>query len=294
MKESADICFVVYSNETYFDLLELTLPFTIENTRHLGVRIYVVSNKIPNGKKIFPNVNYIDSQVNFCTGGGHFSQTMTKALNSISEKYIFFLCDDYIIKSPVKKERFDNITRILDVLDGDYISFSTQKHLEFFINEWKRPDIDVEKFGFPKNSFFVFDDRARHMYSVQPCVWKKDSLSKLLKHNPNISLHGLDNTDIMNMKGETRILSDFYNNSFYVDKPCFFDFGFKNYCVHFPLESYHVDEKPIGSDFFLLDYIEIVRHGKFLEPLVNSKIILTDILNSKLGLELKNKLSFFL
>ncbi len=34
-----DISFVVFTNENYFDLLYLTLPYTIENTKHLNKTI---------------------------------------------------------------------------------------------------------------------------------------------------------------------------------------------------------------------------------------------------------------
>jgi hypothetical protein len=56
--------------------------------------------------------------------------------------------------------------------------------------------------------------------------------------------------------------------------------------------TYHVDEKPLSTDFLLIDYIEIVRHGKFLDANVNSKDILNNILNSKENI--KNKLNKFI
>lgn len=108
-----------------------------------------------------------------------------------------------------------------------------------------------------------------------------------------ISLHQLDNTDIKNTKGEKRKLQEFYNYSFYEKKINFFDFGFKNYCYHYPTLTYHADEREIGSDFLLIDYIEIVRHGKFLNAEVNSKLLLKEILESENIKPIINKLSKF-
>jgi hypothetical protein len=286
-----DISFVVFTNENYFNLLYLTLPYTIENTKHLNKTINIVSNKIPQHEK-FDGVNYIDSNVNFSGDGSHFRDSLLFALNQIPEDYILFLCDDYLIKSPINKNRFDNIINILDIINGDYLALGTQKHIENFVVNWEKPNITLSEYGFPDGCFYKFDVTARHMYSVQPCVWKKSSLIELLIHNPSLTLHQLDNTNILNKKGENRQLSEFFNFSFYENKENFFDYGFNNFCYHYPPITYHVDEKPLSTDFLLIDYIEIVRHGKFLDADVNSKDILNNILNSDENI--KHKLKKFI
>lgn len=288
-----DISFVVFTNENYFNLLYLTLPFTIENTKHLGKPINIVSNRIPPYEK-FDEVNYIDCNVNFSSNGSHFRDTLLFALNQISEEYILFLCDDYLIKSPINKNRFDNLVKILEKINGSFLSLGTQKHIENFVVNWNRPDILLSDYGFPNDCFYEFDISARHMYSVQPCVWKKTDLIELLFHNPNLTLHQLDNTDILNKKGERRKLLESFNFSFYEKKENFFDYNFKNFCYHYPPFTYHVDEKNLSSDFLLIDYIEIVRHGKFLDADVNSKYILNDILEKKEFEKIKKKLINFI
>jgi hypothetical protein len=101
----------------------------------------------------------------------------------------------------------------------------------------------------------------------------------------------LDNTDILNKKGQKRQLDSKHNFAFYEEKNNFFDYNFKNYCYHYPPLSYHVDEKSINDDYFVIDYIEIVRHGKFINYNVNSKLILDKILLSMP--EINNKLQYF-
>ena len=285
--------FIVFTNEVYFNLLYLTLPFILNNTKHLGKKINIVSNKIPK-HEYFENVNYIEGNVEFSTNGNHFRNTLLNALNQIPEEYILFLCDDYLIKSPIKKERFDNIINILEKINGDFLALGTQKHIENFVINWKKPDIKLSDYGFPDNCFYEFDSETKHMYSVQPCIWKKTSLIELLTYNPEITLHQLDNTDIFNKKGQKRNLTEFYNFSFYEKKEDFFDYGFKNFCYHYPPLSYHVDEKELDTDFLLIDYIEIVRHGKFLDANVNSKYILNNILQTDNIKNIKEKLNKFI
>jgi hypothetical protein len=286
-----DISVIVFTNEKYFNLLYLTLPYTIENTKHLGIKIHVVTNKVPE-HETFEGVNYIESNTIFREDESHFWETLFVALGQIEEKYVLFLCDDYLIKSPIKQDKFEGIIPLLEELNADYLALGTQKHIQNFVVNWKKPEVDLTRYNFPEGCFYEFDETARHMYSVQPCIWKKTSLIEILKHNVGISLHQLDNTDIKNKRGERRKLDEGLNFSFYEKKENFFDYGFKNFCYHYPPTSYHVDEKPLYSEFFFIDYIEIVRHGKFLDFNVNSKKILYDILESKPNI--KNKLDKFL
>lgn len=285
-----DISFLIFTNEKYFDLLQLTLPYVINNTKHLGKNINVVSNNILNNM-LFDGVRFLNANEKFSNDGSHFRNSMIYALNNIDEKYILFLCDDYLIQSPINKTLFQNIITILDNLNVDFLALGTQKHIENVIINWEQPNINYVDFGFSKNFFFEIDTSYRHLYSVQPCIWKKSSLMDILEHNEYLTLHQLDNTDIMNRKGEKRKF-EFIEYLFYNSEPNFFDYGFKNLCYHNPPLTYHIDEKPIGSDFFLIDYCEIVRYGKFIETETNAKIILNKILEN--NIDLKSKLSIFL
>lgn len=285
-----DISFLIFTNEKYFDLLELTLPFVLNNTKHLEKKINVVSNRLPTNVSLY-DVTYFNANENFTENGSHFRNCMLYALERIGERYILFLCDDYLIQSPIDKIIFRNIISFLDEFSVDFLSLGTQKHIENVITSWKQPNIEHTNFWFDKNHFYEMDSSYRHMYSVQPCVWKKNSLIELLINNPTLTLHQLDNTDIMNKKQKRRNF-EFIEPLFYKNEPNFFDYQFKNFCYHNPPLTYHIDEKPIGSDFFLLDYFEIVRHGKFLTANVNSKFLLDNILEK--NIDLKSKLSRFL
>lgn len=276
-----DISFLIYTNENYFNLLYLTFPYFKKNTEELSKKTYIVSNKIPKHEK-FDNVTYIDANVNFEENGSHFRNTMLCALNQIKEDYVLFLCDDYLIKSPFKKDRFDKIIDLLTDLDIDYLSLGSQKHYIGFIdNFWKKPNIDLKKYNFPENCLYEMNESVKHLYSVQPCIWKKTSLIELLENNENLSLHYLDNTLILTKDGKSRNLIDSldYNQCFY-EKTNRLNYGFKNYCFSCDPISFNYDERDDDiTDFLFINYCEIVRHGKFMEQETNSKRFLDKILN---------------
>jgi hypothetical protein len=283
-----DICFNVYTNEEYFNINYITIPNLKRNTSELNWKINLISNRFPEHEK-FDNVNYIESNITFQNDGGHYRNTMLYALNGMTEKYIIFMCDDYIIKSPLKFERFRNIPKIMDELDADFVTLSTQNHMSNFIPNWNKPNIDMLKYGFPENCIYEMDNTYRHLYSVQPCIWKRESLIELLNHNKRLSLHDLDNTNIVNKRGEFRQMD---GSVFYEKIDGWFDYEFKNYCFHLPPISFHLDERNLDSDFLLIEYAEVIRHGKIIEPKTNSKDYFLNLLDNEYK-QIRSKLNKF-
>jgi len=288
-----DVAFLIFTNETYFDLLSLTLPYTIENTKHLNKKIYVVSNKIPIHDRI-DGIEYIETNNQFEEDGGHFRNVLFNALKQIPEEYILFLCDDYLLRSPIKKDKFDSLLEIIEELNADFFSLSTQKHYEMFMGKWNKPSIDLLKYDFPSDCLYEMDESVRHMYSVQPCIWKKTSLIQILdthiSKDRRLALHDLDNTNILTKDGNYRKLLDHehYSLMFYEDIPL--GYGFKNFCIHYPPYTNNFDEKVIGNDYFIIDYCEIIRGGKFIHG-TNSSAYLNEILPKHENI--KNKLERF-
>lgn len=286
----SDISFIVFTNETYFNINYVTIPQLIKNTKGLDAKINLVSNKFPEHKR-FVDVNYIESNVPFDGSGHHFRDTMLYALERIEEKYVFFLCDDYIFRSPVKENTFNSISGILDDLDADFLSLSTQKHMGAHVANWEKIDLDLPQYGFPNNSLCYMPDEYCHLYSVQPCIWKKESLIELLKHNPGLSLHGLDNLNIVNKKGERRERNPL--TLFYHEKPGFFDYGFKNIGIYLDPIGFNADERIPNSDYLIIDYCEVIRHGKIMEPDTNSKRYFLELIETEEYINIKEKLNKF-
>jgi hypothetical protein len=286
----SDISFNIFTNENYFNINYVTVPQLIKNTQGLNVKINLISNKFPQHER-FVGVNYIESNVPFDGSGHHFRNTMLYALERIEEKYVFFLCDDYIFRNPVKEETFNSISKILDELGGDFLSLSTQKHMGAYVNDWSRVELDLPKYGFPGGSLRYMPDEYCHMYSVQPCVWKKESLMELLQYNNRLSLHDLDNLNIVNKKGERRERNP--EILFYHKKPGFFDYGFKNIGIYLDPIGFNADERIPNSDYLIIDYCEIIRHGKIMEADTNSKKYFLELIETGEYKNIKEKLNKF-
>jgi hypothetical protein len=82
------------------------------------------------------------------------------------------------------------------------------------------------------------DNQYQHAFSVQPCIWKKSSLQQLLRDNPNISLHDMDNSKLNN-KDQYKII-----------------------CT-----NYKIYDGCCPPEYFIIGYVEIIRHGVFLMAL---------------------------
>ncbi len=80
----------------------------------------------------------------------------------------------------------------------------------------------------------------QYLYSVQPCIWNKNSMIEILEKYEEISLHDLDQT-LPNIKNE---------NDYFKSTACKLDSCFD-----------HIDK--IEDNYFVLAYVEICRHGVF-------------------------------
>ena len=119
------------------------------------------------------------------------------------------------------------------------------------------------------------DYNYRHTLSVQPGIWKVDQLLEILNLNKQLTLHQLDNSNIKDCKGNYRHLEE--NQEFYNDKD-FNHYNHRYFGLYSGKTSYHVDERPMNSDYLVLDYIEFIRHGKILEVNMNSRKHILEIL----------------
>lgn len=290
-KEKLNLSTLLYTNEMYFNLNYITVPHLKNSLNGIECDINIVSNKFPEHEK-FDGLIYHESNVEIMGNGGQFRDTILYALENIKEDYIFLTLDDYIFVSPFKKDRFVNLIKILDELNGDFISLASHKHMdEYYIPHWEKPNIDLEKYGFPKDCLYIMDDRYKHMLSVQPCIWRKSTLIDIIKHNEKLSLHDLDTLNILNKKGERRSIQP--GNLLHDDVIGFYDYGLKNYCFSHPYMTYNIDERPPHSDYLIINYLEVIRHGKWMGEHVLSGRMIRDILETKEYKSLKDKLTIF-
>lgn len=277
---------VVFTNEKYFNILYVTLPKLVQN---LNIPINVVTNKLLENN--FEKVNFIETNIEFSQQGSHFRDSMIKSLIKINSEYILFFCDDYMMNSPVNYENFESVMKIIKSYNCDFFSFSSLNYCDHIISKWNKIETNLSKFGIGGGVLYEIPDNYRHLYSVQPCIWKKTSLLELLDYNEELSISSLDNTNIKNKKGFFRHLN--YETNYYEDtESTSLDYGFKNLTINYPPFTYNIDDRPIGSEYFVFDYGEILRHGKVVESETNSKKILMKFLDENESLI--DKISQFL
>jgi hypothetical protein len=281
-----DISVFVYTNERGFNITYLTVPKVVNAFKEVVENIYVVANKLPS-QRDHDYVKYIDASVEFCGSGRHFSQTLQVALKQIKEDYVLFLCDDYFFKSQVKQNVFNSIVDLIKDNDVDYFSFSSLCYCDVIIKDWKTPNLNLEKYNLT-GTLLEISENYRHLYSVQPCIWKKSSLLKVLEHNPNLSLWDMDNSSLCNTKQNCRTLN-YETNMYLNDEENRLDYNFKNYTINLPPLTYNIDNRVPDSDFYVFDYGEIIRHGKFVDTMTNTKRLVLDYIEKDQALQEKLK-----
>jgi hypothetical protein len=283
---------LIFTNEYHIDILNVTLPRFITYLEPINCIINIVTNKLVNNTNIdFSKVKVIETNIEFSGEGKHFRDCMLSALKNIGSKYILFLCDDYMFNSVIKKDIFDKTMDVIKFHDCDFMSFSTLASNRNDLIKWNIIENNLSNFGINGGVLYEIDKNYRHLYSVQPCIWKKKSLIEILELNEYLTLHMMDNTMIKNKRGYQRNLN-YETNYFESNDLTSLDYEFKNYIIDLPPFTYNIDEKEINSDYFIFDYGEIMRHGKIQSYNTNSIIILKKFLND--NPEIKQKILKFL
>jgi hypothetical protein len=227
---------VVYTNETNFPILELFLKYFFKHNPNFIYPIYVVSNNFTKSELPYQDkVTYLSGNVEWNSQGKHFSQTLSNVLPQIKEEYIFYFCEDYILTDPIHVSALENLLKLMQDKNVDMFLFASSYPVN---HKWPLLDIEYSKYSFEPNIFYSTDNQYRHAYSVQPCIWKKSSLQQLLIDNPEASLHDMDNS-ILNNKDNYKII-----------------------CT-----NYKIYDGCCPPEYFIMGYVEIIRHGVFLMAL---------------------------
>ena len=235
-----DIRFIFYTNENNFALGELCIKHFLKQNKKENLKVSLISNKFPNSDFQFADqVTYLNANVERKDNGSHFAQTMLSVLPEIKEKYVFFFCDDYFF---VKETKYDDLREVLDMMDCDNIDYFGLDEIGEFkkINEYEKYVSSCENKY--KDHFYLRERDYRYLFSVQACIWNKESLHELLKVHNNISLHNLDETLDVIKTGNTykALCNDLIS------------------CFNF------IDVE--NTDYFLVAYHELIRHGCFWIP----------------------------
>jgi hypothetical protein len=227
---------VVYTNETNLPILELFLKYFFKHNPNFIYPIYVVSNNLTKTELPYQDkVTYLSGNVEWNSQGKHFSQTLFNVLPQIKEEYIFYFCEDYILTNPIHVSALENLLKLMQDENVDMFSFASSYPIN---HKWPLLDVECSKYSFEPNTFYSTDNQYKHAYSVQPCVWRKSSLQQLLIDNPEASLHDMDNS-VLNNKDNYKII-----------------------CT-----NYKIYDGCCPPEYFIIGYVEIIRHGVFLMAL---------------------------
>lgn len=245
---------VFFSTENRLALVNLAAKYWLKFNNEVNLSgISIIVNRIPQGIALPNNgIEYINAGVNYCPGSTHFGPSLKAALNQIKEDYVFFYCDDYITTHTYNVAQLDNLVRMMIYDNVDFVSFASMYPERFKF----KPYPNTEQYGFERGTFFEIDQTYRHAYSVQPCIWNRHSLLKLLSTNPHLTLHALDNSSIADKAGNYRELN--YETNVYPNWNKETSYNFKTLCT-----KYKIFDLGYPHDFFVLGYREIMRHGMF-------------------------------
>lgn len=272
-----DLSLLVYTNQTYQPIAELCLEQINNHFKKVNFKKYITSNCFSNDfKELINDFDVIDTSVPFSESGYHFSEVLIKSLERISSEYILFFLDDYLVINDVKLDVLENLINVMKDENIDYVSL-----MSYDYSNWKSLNINYQKYSLPEDILIHFDYSYYYMFSVQPCIWKKNSLITILEHNKKINVHDFDTTNIKNKKGEIRYYNDY---SFWNTSDDFWDYNFKFVTLRKSeiTKNFAFDERNSGGDYFLFLYSEVIRNGKFnFNTHHNNRIFLEKYLKDK-------------
>jgi len=233
LKLMNDIRFVFFTNEKNIDFFSLTLKYFLKHVKD-GEKISVILNNITRDDLPYNDkVEYLNANVDIDDHGRHLGRSIGKVAGNFKEKYIFLFLDDYFLISDVNYIHLKNLLNVIDKYDIDCFSFEhrygeeTSNTIPFDVGD-----------EYLKGKLFIKTNENRYLYSLQPSIWKKESLVELCQNN-DFTFHELDET-----RPDLKIKNKFK-------------------CLNNNLLSFfnHIDIK--NEEHFVIAYCELIRHGVF-------------------------------
>ena len=270
-----NISVLYYTSENYVPIVKLSIDEFNKFNQNIDIKKYLVSNDIKHNLD-FSDFQIINTLTPHCDSSTHFSEVMIKGLSIIETDYVLFMLEDFTLFTEIKKENLEKIVSVMSDEKIDHVSL-----MSYDFKNWEVYNLDYAKYDLPQDIFLNLNTSYRHMLSLQPSIWNRKSLIKLLESNLKLGSRDFDNSHVRNMKGELR---HNMSGNFYVTKNDFWDYDFKHLCLNkTPYTSnYAFDERSVDGDYFLFLYSEIIRYGKFnLNTHRNNRFFLEKFLNEK-------------
>ena len=253
-----DLSVLMYTNESYLPIASLFTKEFNKFSNGLEIKKYVCSNTFNYPHELdFQDFVKLDSSTELSSDSRQFSKVMLDGLKQIDSEYVLFMLDDFFLITEIKVDILNSLIDVMTESKIDHLSLMSYGH------SWNKLSIDYSKFNLPNDIILEVPMSYCYMFSLQPSIWKRESLIEIFTHNPNISVHEYDSSNIRNKKGERRSGDDGHG---YINTPDnFWDYGFTHYCLNRTFETalYTFDDRPLEGDYFLFLYSGAMRFGKF-------------------------------
>ena len=160
-----NVHFVIHANEKTLPIAGLCLSYFEKYCGLDNINISVIGNRfITDNLPYKDKVNYISPDIDFDDGGTHFSPVLLKACNEITEDYVFFFCEDYMLMEDVDFNTLDKLVKLMDGDNVDMFSFAANQPQA---NNFVKYENSV-RYGFEENDIYYVWDGYMYQYSVQP------------------------------------------------------------------------------------------------------------------------------
>lgn len=228
-----DLRFIFFTNEKNIDFFSLTLKYFLKHVKD-NENVSVILNRITKNDLPYKDkVQYIDAEVEFDDQGRHLGRSLGKIAPQFKEKYLFLFLDDYFLISDINYQELNDVINLMDKENVDCFSFEYRGGEESantvpFITDYEPL----------KGKLHMKTNNNRYLYSLQPSIWKKESLQEIYQ-NFDFTLHEID---------ETR--SDIKEKN-------------KFKCLNNDLHSFFNHINPNEVKHFVIAYCELIRHGVF-------------------------------
>lgn len=228
-----DLRFVFFTNEKNIDFLSLTLKYFLKHSKE-NEKISVIVNKITKTDLPYKEkVEYFNANIEFDHLGHHFGKSLQKIISNFKESHLFLFLDDYFL---IKDINYNQLSDLMTTIK--------KQNIDCFSFELRDAGVMLDTIPFYtdnetlKNNLFKKTNNHRYLYSLQPSIWKKESLLSICE-NHSFDLHGMDET-----------LDEIKQKNRYT-------------CVHNNLNSFfnHIDVE--NHDYYVIAYCELTRHGVF-------------------------------
>lgn len=230
MIQFEDIKFIIYTNASSLQLADICADKLIEygpNSLNLDILTNGISSDY---NSRYRNKLFIYKDVP--TNGSQFTQVISTHLATLENKYVVLLCDDYITTHSFYKADFEGIADFAEKNNIDSINLQKRDKSRTLLHE----DFQTDEY---RGVFHRVSNQEVCRYSVQPTLWKKDTLLTIASEHIGYDVHKFESDTEIKQKYDYTTLGINWHN----------------------LGNYSFS--PPGELHYIFSYIETVRHGVF-------------------------------